>query len=385
MSDDRKVVGMDAFATLSDDAILAGRADTVPTAVIEALAAQPLDCVETEYPHWQRSIDGPNSVTLPSDRHPVFYGCYDWHSAVHSHWSLVRGLRLAPDLERGEEIRGSIEDRLTDAAVETEVAYFDEHPTFERPYGWSWLLRLAAELHLWDDPQGDVWRERLRPLEDRIVELVETDLLAQPRPFRVGTHGNTAFALTGVLEYARCVGATDLERATEATARRLFEGDTDAPVAYEPLGWDFLSPSLVEADLLARIMEPSAFAAWLEDFLPGPESAASETFLEPIDVDAIEGDGIQLHFVGLHLANAWCLAGIAETLEDAETLEHSESLENAESLEDDEIASVYVRGAVHNSRAGLDRVLTDDYAGSHWLASFALYLLTRNDGTPRPP
>ena len=360
---------MELLASLSDETILAGRADTLPTAVIEALAAQPLDCVETEYPHWQRLIDGPDDVTPPSERHPVFYGCYDWHSAVHSHWSLVRGLRLAPDLERGEAIRESIEGRLTEAAVETEVAYFEEHPTFERPYGWAWLLRLAGELHLWDDPQGDTWRQRLLPLEDRIVELVETDLLAQPRPFRVGTHGNTAFALTGVLEYARCVGATDLERETEATARRLFEDDIDAPVAYEPLGWDFLSPSLVEADLLARVMAPAEFASWLEGFLLDPASTASQTLLEPIDVDAIDGDGIQLHYVGLHLANAWCLAGIADTLEEATM------------LEDDEIASVYERGAIRNARAGLDRVLTDDYAGSHWLASFALYLLTRKEGT----
>ena len=362
---------MESLASLSDETILAGRADTLPTAVIEALAAQPLDCVETEYPHWQRSIDGPDDVTPPSERHPVFYGCYDWHSAVHSHWSLVRGLRLAPDLERDEEILDSIEGRLTEAAVATEVAYFEEHPTFERPYGWAWLLRLAAELHLWDDPQGTVWRERLHPLEDRIVELVRDSLLTQDRPFRVGTHTNTAFALAAVLDYARCVGEPSLAESTEATARRVFEEDTDAPVAYEPLGWDFLSPSLVEADLMRRVLSPSEFGTWLEAFFPDPASTELEGLLEPIDVDAIGSDGIHLHFVGLHLSNAWCLAGIADAVADADI---------ADAVTNDETVETYRAGALRHARAGLDRAFSDDYAGSHWLGTYAFYLLTRKAG-----
>ena len=227
---------MDAFEDVSPDALRAGRAGAMDDAVATALAEHPLDGIETEYPHYQGAVEGPDAPPRPAERHPAFYGCFDWHSAVHSHWALVRALRLVPDHPDGTAITEVVGERLTPANVAGEVDYLDENPGFEEPYGWSWLLRLAAELHLWDDPRADAWREALRPLEERIRRGTRDSFLDVDRPQRVGTHGNTAFALAGILDYARVVGDGDLESAAAATARRLYADDTAAVVGAEPVG-----------------------------------------------------------------------------------------------------------------------------------------------------
>jgi hypothetical protein len=363
---------MNAFEELSPDALRAGRADALDNAVATALAAHPLDSVETEYPHYQGRVEGPEAPPRPAETHPVFYGCFDWHSAVHSHWALVRALRLAPDHPDGTEITESVDERLTPEHVAREVEYLDENPGFEEPYGWSWLLRLAAELDLWDDPRADAWRETLRPLEDRIRRGTRESFLEVDRPQRVGTHGNTAFALAGVLDYARVVGDADLEREAAATTRRLYADDTAAVVGAEPVGWDFVSPALAEADLMRRVLDPDPFAAWLDGFLPDLTGPPHDALLSPVDVEPEEGDGAAMHLIGLNVSRAWCLAGLSDALagrDGAAAARLREPLDAA---------------ARRHAEAGAADVLTDDYAGSHWLSSFALYLLTRNEGGIAP-
>ncbi|MWG35843.1 DUF2891 domain-containing protein [Halomarina oriensis] len=346
-------------------AVCSGRSGWAGPAVAEALAHAPLDAIDTEYPHDVHAVESPDSVPVPSEQHPVFFGCYDWHSAVHSHWALVRQLRLFEDHPDETAIVRSIDDRLTDATVAREVAYFDEHESFEKPYGWAWLLHLAAELRRWDDERADRWSGTLEPLEARVVDLVEGEFLPQNRAFRVGTHGNTAFALHCVLDYARSVGNGSLESAVVDTSLRLFEDDTDYPVEYEPLGWDFLSPALTEADLLRRILDREAFTTWVERFFPEVTDAPYSDLLSPVGLDDDSG-GVALHLVGLNLSKAWAMAGLADT------------------LGDHRYAGPFERAAQDHAAAGIDHAFTDDYAGSHWLSSFVLYLLTRNEGGIAP-
>ncbi|UIO99009.1 DUF2891 domain-containing protein [Halobaculum sp. CBA1158] len=341
---------------LSDVDLLAGRADALDADAAARLTHHPQDAVDTEYPHYVGSVDGPDDAVVPRERHPVFYGCFDWHSAVHSHWALVRALRLFPEHPDREAIVAGIDERLTPDRVAGEVAYFEEHETFERPYGWAWLLALAAELDRWDDSRADDWREALRPLEDRVVELVRDRFLTMERAHRVGTHGNAAFACSLILDYARSVGDDALATATAETAREFYGADTDAPLEYEPLGWDFLSPTLVEADLMRRVLEGDEFADWLDGFLPDLDAL-------PAPVSVADGeDGVALHLVGLNVSRAWCLAGVADALPAGPR------------------AGTLRESAVAHARRGLDEAFTDDYAGSHWLSSFACYLLTRNEG-----
>jgi hypothetical protein len=343
---------------------LAGRADWFTDSTWERLAEHPLDGLDTAYPHHGGPIDGPEDTVRPREDHPVFFGCYDWHSAVHSHWSLVRQLRLADGHPLESAVTDRIDGRLTAQNIEGELAYFEDNPGFEKPYGWGWLLRLAAELRLWDDPRADRWGDALAPLEAHIADAVAEQFLTDERPFRVGTHHNSAFSLSAVLDYARVVGDDGLAASTARTAREFYVGDEDAPVAYEPLGWDFLSPTLAEANLMRRVLDAEAFADWADGFLPAPAELRASGFLDPVEVAADE-DGIALHLVGLNVSKAWGLAALSEVL-------------------DGERATLFSESAENHLAAGVGMAFTDDYAGSHWLSSYVLYLLTRAEGGIAP-
>jgi hypothetical protein len=356
---------MDGLETVDVDRVLFGQSDWVGTDLAEKLSQYPLESVQTEFPHYQHSIESADTVPRPRERHPVFFGCYDWHSAVHSHWCLVRQLRLFDGHPRESDIVESIDGRFTSENVEREVEYFDENESFEKPYGWAWLLHLASELSLWDDGRGAEWREVLEPLERRIVNLVETEFLPQERAFRVGTHGNTAFALHCMLDYARTTSNRSLESSVVETSRRLFEDDVDYPVEYEPLGWDTVSPALTEADLMRRVLDHDEFVTWIDAFLPDVTERPYGTLLDPIRVE-VDAGGVALHSVGLNLSKAWAMAGLAAA------------------LDGHRYAELFEDGAKAHAEYGVERAFTDDYAGAHWLSSFVLYLLTRNDGGIAP-
>ncbi|QZP38136.1 DUF2891 domain-containing protein [Halobaculum magnesiiphilum] len=347
---------MDDLSPPDDETLIAGRADWIGADAAARLTRHPLDGVDTEYPHATGAIEGPDDVTPPRERHPVFYGCFDWHSAVHSHWCLVRALRLFPDHPDREAIAQGIDERLTAEHVAGELAWFENRETFERPYGWAWLLALAAELDRWDDPRAARWGDALAPLEERVRDLVVERFLPMDRPFRVGTHGNSAFALSVILDYARSVGDDALERSVVETALAFYRDDADASIGNEPLGWDFLSPALAEADLMRRVLDGDAFATWADGFLPD-----ADTLPAPVSVADGE-DGVALHLVGLNVSRAWALAGVADALPAGSR------------------RTAIREAAVAHARRGVEEAFTDDYAGSHWLSSFVCYLLTREEG-----
>jgi hypothetical protein len=324
------------------------------------LSALALTCIDTEYPNKPGNVVADAAgVRPPKQLHPSFYGCFDWHSSVHGHWALVRQLRLVPDHPAGAAIRARLDEHLAADALAAELAYLHEphHRTFERPYGWAWLLRLAAELHTWDDPQADLWRANLRPLEDEIVARLIAFLPLQNYPVRVGTHTNTAFALAHALDYARTVGNTDLEQRIVARSREYFLDDRDCPADYEPSGTDFLSPCLEEADLMRRVLPPAEFEPWLAVFLPDPAGPSMAPLREPAVVLDLS-DPYLIHLVGLNLSRAWCLAGVASQLPAG----HPTRV-------------VYERAAADHATAGMAQVFTDQYGGEHWLATYAVYLL----------
>lgn len=355
---------MNSFDRVDTETILSGQSNWVGSDLLETLSQHPLDCIETEFPHFHRSIDSPSEIERPKEQHPMFYGCYDWHSAVHSHWCLIRQLRLFEEHPEESAIVSGIETRFTTENVEQEVEYFDTNEHFEKPYGWAWFLRLVSELHLWEDDRADEWRTVLEPLEERIVALTERELLSQERPFRVGTHGNSAFALQCILDYARVVSDDSLESVTLETAREFFAEDRNYPVEYEPLGWDFFSPALTEADLMRRVLDQDEFTTWISEFLPDVTTSPYDSILNPIEVQSAEG--IELHLVGLNVSKAWCLMGLASV------------------LDGHRYAEPFEQGAKSHTERSLKLAFTEDYAGAHWLSSFVLYLLTRNEGGIAP-
>jgi hypothetical protein len=296
----------------------------------------------------------------PKELHPAFYGCYDWHSAVHGHWMLVRALRAHPDLPEAKAIRALLAGHFTAEKLKAEADYFNrpEAKSFERPYGWAWLLKLAEELHTWDDADAKTWAQNMKPLADLIAERYVSFFPKQTYPIRAGVHSNTAFGLAFAHDYAVAVGDKKLREAIETRAKSYYGKDADAPARWEPDGADFLSPSLCEADLMRRVLPANEFRGWFKAYLPGAAKGEPANLFAPATVTD-RTDPQLVHLDGLNLSRAWCLRGIAGALP-----------------KDDPARAALVASAEKHLVAGLKHVASGDYAGEHWLASFAVWALS---------
>jgi hypothetical protein len=320
-----------------------------------------LACVDREYPNKPSHVaDGDETVKPPRELHPAFYGCFDWHSAVHGHWAMVRLLKTFPDFTLEKEIRAKLDRNLTPGKIRAEIEYYrgEHHALFERPYGWGWLLRLQAELATWDDADGRRWAEIVQPLAAELSGMTERYLETLSVPVRAGTHHSTAFALTHIHDYAAVARDRELTAVIERRSRDFYGGDTDCPAAYEPSGEDFISPCLVEADLMRRVLDRDEFAAWLDRFLPGLSSTGFAPLRTPPEVRDLKDPKIG-HLIGLSYQRAAAYRGIARALPDG-----------------DRRREVFERlAAVHRDDA-VAKTFASGYGGEHWLASFAIYLFT---------
>ena len=318
------------------------------------------------------SLRSPEELALPRQVTPAFWGSYDWHSAVHGHWTLVRALRREPDAAWADEVRAALSLTLTRDTLAAEHAFVAARPGFERPYGLAWLLQLAAEVRgLEHDGGADAarareWRAALEPLESLAVERLVTWAGRLPYPVRSGEHAQSAFAMGLALDWARQTAQESFEAALTDQALRLHRDDADAPIAYEPSGQDFLSPVLGVADLMRRVMPRPTFTNWLHRYLPEPNDARVATWLEPV-TPPDRADGKFAHLDGLNLSRAWMIEGVVSAL----PVGH-------------EWYSLLERAAARHAQAGLEATRAGtDWMGTHWLASFAVYLVTRR-GLDRP-
>ena len=318
-----------------------------------------LDCIHREYPNkLNQTLPNAEFLKEPSELHPAFYGCFDWHSSVHGHWMLVKLLTLFPEMPERDEIVAGLTRSLTAENILGEVAYFEhESGSWERTYGWAWLLQLAAELDEWDDPPGPELAANLAPLTALIRGKYIEFLPRQYYPVRTGVHPNTAFGIAFALDYARSAGDEELAGVLTEAAMRYYANDTACPLSWEPSGEDFLSPCLEEAALMARVLPGGEFATWLGDFLPDLSAAGA---LAPATVSD-RTDGKIVHLDGLNLSRAWDLYIIANHLDP-----------------DSPAAGAYRKLAAEHLAASVPHVASEHYEGSHWLASFAVYALTRN-------
>lgn len=327
--------------------------------VTRRLAAVALSNVRTEFPyHLAHMVRDAGDVRVPRELFPVFWGSYDWHSCVHMHWSLARCLLggLGPD--DAASIEAHFDSRITAAAVEGEVRYFTApgRASFERPYGWGWLLKLALELDRLarERPRARAWADAISPLARLLAQRFVDYLARADYAVRAGSHGNSAFALLLAHEYAVAHQHRALVQAIAARAAHWFSADRRYPADYEPSGDDFLSPGLCEALLVARTLPACDFEDWWEAFVPAPPALAR--WLVPVTVsDATDPKIVHLH--GLNLSRAWCWRALQPLLPAAlhET----------------------VSAAIETSLAvSLPAATGGDYVGTHWLASFALLALT---------
>lgn len=330
----------------------------IDPAVASRFAAAALGHVAREYPNkMDHVLSGPEDVQGPRALHPVFFGSFDWHSCVHGWWTLFTLLRLHPDMAEAARIRALADELFTPANIAVETAYLDRPSSrgFERPYGWAWLLMLAAELERHDDDRADT----LRPLTLAFARRFTDFLPLADYPVRVGTHYNTAFALRLTLDYAKGAGDVALADLCRARALRWHSPDRDCQ-AWEPSQDEFLSPALMEAALMRRVMAPDAFSDWFAAFLPRLDEREPATLFRPARVSD-RSDGKIAHLDGLNLSRAWCWREIAASLSDT-----------------DPRRAIALKAADEHLDAALPHV-TGDYMGEHWLASFALLALLAGD------
>jgi len=323
-----------------------------------AYTEMPLTYLRQEYPnHIMHVLHSADDVLSPRALHPVFYGCYDWHSAVHGYWLLLRCAKLYPTLPTQDKITAIFEEHFTPALMAQETAYFQVggRASFERPYGFGWILGLAQELAASSHPRAAAWHAAMQPLTLEIRKRLLEYLGKLTYPIRVGTHYNTAFALALALDYARAAGDTELESAIVLASRSYYGEDVNYPAHYEPGGDEYISAALTEALLMSKVLDATAFPAWLDKFLPQIDK--TERLMQPAQVSDRTDPKIA-HLDGLNLSRVWCMKHIAGQLPAAHP------------------AQPALTGAIERHlKASIDHVVGSHYSGGHWLASFALLAL----------
>jgi len=316
------------------------------------LARLPLACIQQEYPNkLGQTLENKESIGEPSELHPAFYGCFDWHSSVHGHWSLVALTKDFPNMKFAKAARNMLTENLSAANIAAEVAYYKRstEKSYERTYGWAWLLKLDEELFTWDDPLGQQLHANLQPL----TELIENRYLAKLNyAIRTGEHPNTAFGLTFAYDYAKARNRTDLLNEIEATARRFYASDQNCPISWEPGGYDFLSPCLEEIDIMRRVLPAADFHPWLKTFLPALTEPGYDLAVGQV---SDRTDGKLVHLDGLNFSRAWVLDGLAEQY----PTEYGHLKR---------VADIHLNYSLPN-------LVGDSYEGGHWLGSFAIYAL----------
>eukprot|EP01084_Bolivina_argentea_P015558 29153_1 len=307
----------------------------------------PLNCIDKEYPNCIKKC-------APSSLHPAFYGCYDWHSCVHAHWSLIRLINIYPNINNKDEIITTLKRHISKHNITAEVKYLQHNPNFEKMYGWAWLLKLAAEIHISTHSVSDILQQNLQPLVSLIVENIEQFLPKLQCPIRCGSHSNTAFAMTLIYDYAVTFGNQQLKSLIVTRAKHYFMKDCKCNIDQEPRGYDFLSPCLEEANIMSRVLEEYMFRKWIQKFLP--QLKDKHFMMDVVTVsDYDRKHPLSSHLYGLNFSRAWCLYGIVEVLPE---YVHLRKIAN---------------GLINASLSCLKEV---DYMGSHWLATFALLAQT---------
>lgn len=315
------------------------------------LVELPLKCATQEYPNKLNQVIGDSTdLKQPKSLHPAFYGCFDWHSAVHGHWSMVELLKLYPNLKQADSIKNILQSHLSKENITKEVEYFqqDINSSYERMYGWAWVFKLSQSLYEWDDSLGQELYQNLTPLTDELKIKFETFIPKLVYPIRVGEHANTAFALNLMFEYAESLDKTIFKTQIKQAALRFYQKDQNCPLSWEPSGYDFLSPCLEEAVLMQKVLENQKFKTWLKNFLPDLENKNFE--LTPAKVRD-RSDGKLVHLDGLNFSRAWNLFKLSE-LEGYQYLKQT---------------------ALEHYNAAYPNLIDDGYEGGHWLGSFAIY------------
>lgn len=320
----------------------------------QRLVNLPMHCVDIEYPNkLGQTIGGFKDLKSPKELHPAFYGCFDWHSSVHGHWSMVSLLKQFPKLENNAEIKSKLLKHISKENILKEVDYFlgKHNKSYERTYGWAWVLKLAEALHTWDDKIARELEDNLQPLTDLIVQKYLDFIPNLNYPVRAGEHPNTAFGLTFAWDYALVIGDESMLEMIKNSAIKFYLNDSDCPISWEPSGYDFLSPCLQEAAIMKRVLPRKVFTNWFANFLPQLKDINYQLAVGEV---SDRTDGKLVHLDGVNFSRAWALFDIVK---DLPSYNHLKKI------------------AYEHINYSLPNVVGDSYEGGHWLGSFAIYAL----------
>jgi len=320
------------------------------------LASLPIHCVVTQYPYrLGQTLSSKDDLKEPKQMHPAFFGCFDWHSAVHGHWSMVSLLKNYPKIKSAKQLRSLLKTHITKGNIKKEVMYFKGkyNKSWERTYGWAWLLKLSQELHEWNDPLARELEHNLQPLTDLMAEKFIEFLPKLHYPIRVGEHPNTAFGMTFAYDYAKSVSNEKLLTVIKKRALDFYETDKNCPISWEPGGFDFLSPCFQEMSIMQRVMVKDEFLPWLNVFLP---QLSHKNYELAVGIVSDRTDGKLVHLDGVNFSRAWCLYDLAKAFPNYKHL---------------------AKIANNHINQSMPYVVGDSYEGGHWLASFALYAMSR--------
>lgn len=316
------------------------------------LASLPIKCLQQEYPNklGQMLVDS-TEIQSPKQLHPTFYGCFDWHSSVHGHWSLVYLLKKFPNLSNRELIIKKLQTNLSKENIQVEIDYLNKkhEKSFERTYGWNWLLKLQLELETYNEPFAKGLAENLRPLSDIIIERYIEFLPKLLYPLRVGTHSSTAFGLTMAWDYAIFSKNELFQKCIKENAIRLFQKDENCPFNWEPSGTDFLSPCIEEMAIMQRILPKKEFLIWLKKFAP---NLFKKNFKWDVGRVSDRTDGHLVHLDGLNFSRAWNFYYLIN--------QYPKEFNHLKTIAD------------YHLQFSLPSIVDGNYEGEHWLASFAL-------------
>lgn len=334
----------------------------------EQLAALPLECYNKEFPYKSSIVmNGTQDVQVPKYHHPIFYGCFDWHSSVHGHWLLAAILARFPDTALASKIIPVFDEQFQLRKAEQEIVYLKTDKAYERTYGWSWFLKLHQELKaLGKIDESHSWSANLQLIADHFLSSYMSFLPKLIYPVRVGEHTNSAFGLIFPYEYAKDIGDEELIDLIVSNVTSHYGSDQGCPLNWEPSGTDFLSPCLQEADLLGRISSKghlSDFSGWFKKFLP---QFQDEKFtLEPGKVHD-RTDGKLVHLDGLNFSRAYNLYSLIINL-------------NSTDPQDIKLKERMMKMADDHILESIEHVVGSDYAGSHWLATFLTYAIQKRE------
>ncbi len=309
-----------------------------------------LHCVDTVLPNYWERFEGKID---PKERHPAFYGCYDWHSAVHGHWAMLRVWKTFPGMELAGKIEETLSRHLTKENIEGELKFLRTKEGFENPYGYGWFFRLLEELDSFQHPKAMEWRATLQPIADLFVERYLASLDRLNRPNRVGTHDNTAYAMMHLLDYADSSGHQALKEKIRARAKDFFLNDKHCPVEFEPGPYDFISPCFIEADLMRRVLDAKAYGKWEAAMLGHIKKG--NPILTPVVPNDIK-DPFLGHQIGLMFQKAASMKAVALTL-----------------AKNSPRRKLLLESAEAHAQKGITLMFDSGYGGTHWLASFAIF------------